>query len=94
MTTNTYATLTPDQRHLESLRLHGAQVTGPDGNRVELNSFFVGNVVNDCIRMGCNAITYYLFLPDIDEPMMIAIWKDGHIDSGSVKSICDCLAAR
>ena len=94
MTTNTYATLTPDQRHLEHLRLHGAQVTGPNGNRVELNSFFVGNVVNDCIRMGCNAITYDLFLPDIDEPMMIAIWKDGHIDSGSVKSICDCLAAR
>ena len=87
-------TLSPEQRHLESLRRHGAQVTGPDGNRVELNSFFVGNVINDCIRMGCNAITYDLFLPDIEEPMMIAIWRDGHIDSGSVKNICDCLAAR
>ena len=87
-------TLTPDQRHLETLRRHGAQVIGPDGTRVELNSFFVGNVVNDCIRMNCNAITYDLFLPDIDEPLMIAIWRDGHIDSGSVKGICDCLAAR
>ena len=67
---------------------------GPDGKHTELNSFFVGNVVNDCIRMGCNAIIYDLFLPDIDEPMMIAIWRDGHIDSGSVKGICDCLAAR
>ena len=94
MTTTMNATLTPDQRMVESLRLHGAKVTGPDGSLVELNSFFVGNVMNDCIRMGCNAITYDLFLPDIDEPMMIAIWKDGHIDSGSVKSICDCLAAR
>ena len=88
------STLSQEQLHLESLRRHGAQVMGPDGKRIELNSFFVGNVVNDCIRMGCNAITYDLFLPDIDEPMMIAIWKDGHIDSGSVKSICDCLAAR
>ena len=87
-------TLTPDQHHLETLRRHGAQVIEPNGSRVELNSFFVGNVVNDCIRMNCNAITYDLFLPDIDEPLMIAIWRDGHIDSGSVKGICDCLAAR
>ena len=87
-------TLSPDQRHLETLRRHGAQVIGPDGSRVELNSFFVGNVVNDCIRMNCNAITYDLFLPGIDEPLMIAIWRSGHIDSGSVKSIFDCLAAR
>ena len=94
MTSIDLSTMTPDQIHLERLRQHGAQVIGPDGNRVELNSYFVGNVVNDCIRMGCNAITYDLFLPDIDEPMMIAIWKDGHIDSGSVKGICDCLAAR
>ena len=94
MTNTELAAMTPEQRHLESLRIHGAQVMGPDGNRVELNSFFVGNVINDCIRMNCNAITYDLFLPDIDEPMMIAIWKDGHIDSGSAKTICDCLAAR
>jgi len=93
MTSIDLSNMTPEQRHLETLRRRGAQVIGPDGSRVELNSFFVGNVVNDCIRMGCNAITYDLFLPDIDEPMMIAIW-DGHIDSGSVKGICECLAAR
>ena len=94
MTNIDLSTMTPDQRHLETLRRHGAQVLGSDGKRTELNSFLVGNVVNDCIRMGCNAITYDLFLPDIEEPMMIAIWKDGHIDSGSVEGICDCLAAR
>ncbi len=87
MTNIDLSTMTPDQRHLETLRRHGAQVIGPDGKRTELNSFFVGNVVNDCIRMGCNAITYDLFLPDIDEPMMIAIWKTGHIDSGSADAI-------
>lgn len=94
MTNLDMSTLSPEQRHLESLRKHGAQVIGPEGKRTELNSFFVGNVVNDCIRMGCNAITYDLFLPDIDEPLMIAIWRDGHIDSGNAKSICDCLVAR
>lgn len=86
--------MTADQRHLESLRSHGAQVIGPDGNRTELNSFFVGNVINDCIRMNCNAMTFDLFLPDIDEPLAVCIWRDGHIDSGSMKSICDRLAAR
>ncbi len=94
MTNIDLSTMTLEQRHLETLRRHGAQVLGPDGKRTELNSFFVGNVINDCIRMGCNAISYDLFLPDIDEPMMIAIWRDGHIDSGSVKGIGDCLAAR
>lgn len=94
MTSIDLSTLTPEQRHLESLRLHGAQVIGPDGNRMELNSFFVGNAINDCIRMGCNAITYDLFLPDIGEPLLLAVWRDGHIDSGSVKGICDCLASR
>ena len=94
MTNTGTANMTPDQRHLETLRSHGAQVTGPDGNRTELDSSFVESAVNSCIRMNCNAVTYDLFLPGIDEPMMIAIWRDGHIDSGSVRSICSCLAAR
>ena len=84
--------LTPDQRHLESLRRHGAQVLDSYGNHTELNSFFAGNAVNRCIELGCVAVAYDLFLPDIKEPMMIAFWKDGHIDSGSVQHICDCLA--
>ena len=93
MTSIDMNTLTPDQRHLESLRLHGARIPQADGTTVELNSFFVGNAVNECIRMGCNAITYDMILPSINEPMMICIWKTGHIDSGSVKAICDCLAS-
>ncbi len=94
MTDTAYAALTPDQKHLEQLRQHGAEVIGPDGNRTELNSFFADNAVSECIRLGCTAITYDLFLPGIEEPLMIAFWRDGHIDSGSVRSICDCLAAR
>ena len=91
MTTTMNATLTPDQRMVESLRLHGAKVTGPDGSLVELNSFFVGNVMNDCIRMGCNAITYDLFLSETEEPLQIAIWKNGHVDAGSAENIARCL---
>ena len=83
-----------EKRHLESLRLHGAQVLGPDGKRTDLTSSFVENAIGECIRSGCTAITFDLFLPEIDEPLMLAVWRGGHIDSGSVRSICDCLAAR
>ena len=41
---------------------------------------------------GYNAATYDLVLPGIDSELWLAIWKDGHVDSGSPKSICACLA--
>ena len=33
-----------------------------------------------------------LVLPGIEDEMGLCIWKDGHVDSGSMRSICDCLA--
>ena len=86
-------TLNPEQRHIETLRRHGARVRTPDGS-VELNSFFYYNAIDECIRLGCNAITYDLILPGIEDEMAICIWKNGHVDSGSMRSVCDCLAAR
>ena len=86
MTNTEMKTLTPDQLHLERLRQHGARVLTADGD-TELNSYFVGNVINACIRTGCNAIIYTMRLPGIDEDLAIAIHKNGHIDSGSPETI-------
>ena len=86
-------TLTPEQRHIETLRRNGARIRTPDGS-VELNSFFYYNAIDECVRLGCNAITYELLLPGIEEEMGLCVWKDGHVDSGSMHGICDCLAAR
>ena len=86
MTSIDLTTLTPDQLHLERLRQHGARVLTGDGD-TELNSYFVGNAINACIRMGANAITYEMTLPGIDEPMAICIHRNGHIDSGSQETI-------
>ena len=94
MTNLNLANMIPEQRHIESLRRHGAKILGSDGSRTELNSSFVENAISDCIRMNCLAMAFDLFLPDIDEPMMIAIWKDGHIDSGSAETIRNCLESR
>ena len=87
MTSIDLTTLTPEQRHLENLRIHGARIRLSDGDTTELNSYFVGNAINACIRMGVNAITYEMTLPGIDEPMAICIHRNGHIDSGSEESI-------
>ena len=87
------STLTPEQRHIETLRRNGARIRTPDGS-VELNSFFYYNAIDECIRIGCNAITFDLILPGIEEEMGLCVWKDGHVDSGSMRGICDCLAAR
>ena len=86
MTNTEMKRLTPDQLHLERLRQHGARVLTADGD-TELNSYFVGNAINACIRMGCNAITYAMKIPGIHEELSIAIWKNGHIDSGSTETI-------
>ena len=82
--TNLTATAT---RHLETLIRHGAAIKAPDGSRISLTQAFCEKAVADCIRCGCIAISFNLDLPGIDEPMMIAVWKDGHIDTGSEESI-------
>ena len=73
--------------HIETLRKHGAQVLGPDGQRVELNSFFWGKAMDACMLGGCSAICYELFLPGIDDKLLIAIHRDGRVDSGSEENI-------
>ena len=37
--------------HIETLRKHGAQVTGPDGQRTELNSFFYDTAKDECLSL-------------------------------------------
>lgn len=55
---------------------------------------FYRRAVEQCIEGGYNAVTFELELPGIDGDFQIAFWKDGHVDSGSTRSICDCLASR
>ena len=77
--------------HIGTLINHGAQVK--DGEeRITLTEEFYRKAIETCRKDGCNAIAYELILPGIDEPMMLAVWKDGHVDSGSPRHICDCFA--
>ena len=73
--------------HIETLRKHGAQVLGPDGQRVELNSFFYDRVKDACWLQNCSAICCELFLPGIEDRMLIAVHRDGRVDTGSEENI-------
>lgn len=87
------ATLMTNLDHILSLINHGAQLRNTDtGSLIPLTEDFYHKAVEACKRGGYNAATYDLVLPGIEDEMGLCIWKDGHVDSGSMRNICDCLA--
>ena len=79
--------------HIKTLANHGACIKAGD-QRIPLTEDFYRKAVEECKTGRCNAITYELELPGIDDEMAVCVWKDGHVDSGSMRSICDYLASR
>ena len=79
--------------HIRTLANHGACIKAGD-QHIPLTEDVYRKAVEECITGNCNAITYELELPGIDDEMAICVWKNGHVDSGSMRSICDCLASR
>ena len=79
--------------HIRSLINHGACIKAGE-QQIPLTEDFYQQAVEQCRTGGYNAVTFDLILPGIEEPMMLAVWADGHVDSGTVKSICGCLASR
>ena len=77
------------EQHIETLYNQGALV-GASYEPLTLD--FYHEAVEQCRAGGFNAVTFALHLPDIADPMMIAFWRDGHVDSGSEKAVCRCLA--
>ena len=75
-----------DKRHLEKLIHHGAKVADKDGLK-PLSLFFAEKAMEECRRTHCHAIIYDLVMPDIEDPLAIAIRADGHIDSGSADMV-------
>ncbi|MBR1685432.1 MAG: hypothetical protein IJ708_09880 [Clostridia bacterium] len=82
------------ERHIQSLNNNGASIRRPDGTKELVTMDFYRRAVEQCVTGGFSAVTYELELPGIDGDFQIAFWRDGHVDSGSMRSICDCLASR
>ena len=77
--------------HIERLRIHGAKVR-INGDLTEIHSCCWDCTVSECLIKGYNAIAYEMVIPETDEPMLLAIWADGHVDSGSERHVIDCMA--
>ena len=63
-----------------------------NGELKEINSFFWDGAVSECFTKGYNAIAYELVIPEREEPLLLCIWADGHVDSGSERRVIDCMA--
>ena len=72
--------------HVEQLGRHGAYVMTAVGKRA-LSGAFYDIVIRFCEKNGINCLGYDMKIPETDEPMMLAIWRDGHVDSGSADHI-------
>ena len=70
--------------HVEQLGRHGAYVLTAGGKR-RLSGAFYDDVVQFCEKYRINCLAYDITVPETDEPMMIAIWRNGHVDSGSAE---------
>lgn len=82
--TNTY------EKHIDTLRKHGARIAIPDGS-IDLDLDFYHKAIEACKSMGCLAATYSLIVPGVEEPMLLAIHRNGHVDSGSEETVLACL---
>lgn len=74
------------RNHIETLGRNGAIVLTAGGER-KLNGAFYDEIVSFCERYRINCIGYDIRIPETDEPLMVAIWRNGHADSGSRKHI-------
>ena len=72
--------------HISMLEKHGAQVFTAAGKR-PVTRWFYRSILLFCEQYGINCLAYDMKIPETDEPMMLAIWRNGHVDSGSADHI-------
>ena len=82
--------LTDDQRHIDRLRRHGAKVI-LDGIPTEINSYFYDRAVSECWFKDYLGIMFKMTIPETDEILALAIYADGHVDSGSADLVMRCV---
>lgn len=73
--------------HLNSLIAHGATLgEGPHGLPLT-EQFYQDELSWMHGYPAVTAVTYDIWIPGIDKTMALAIWADGHIDSGSPENV-------
>lgn len=83
--------ITSELAHIDKLRRHGAKVV-INGELVEVNSYLWDNAMSECLIKGYKAVAYELRIPETEDKLLLAIYADGHVDSGSEKNVIYCMA--
>jgi len=76
--------------HIDKLRRHGAKVV-INGELVEVNSYLWDNAISECLTKGFKAVAYELRIPETEDRLLLAIYADGHVDSGSERNVLCCM---
>lgn len=75
------------REHVAELGRHGVCVLTAAGKR-KLSGGFYDEIVRFCEQYGINCIGYDIEVPGAEaDHMMLAIWRNGHVDSGSADHI-------
>jgi len=78
---------TADERHIMSLNANGVIIRYPNGKSEPVTLEFYRNAIAFCKEDGAESIVYPIELPGISGDFSLAIWRNGHVDSGSTKRI-------
>ena len=79
-----------ERRHIDKLRKHGAKII-VDGQPTEIDSNLWDKAVNECLTKGFKAIAYELRIPETEDKLLLAVYADGHVDSGSEEIVLHCM---
>ena len=82
---------TADERHIMSLNSNGVIVRYPNGKSEPVTLDFYQAAVEICNDEGYEATAYSIEMPGIDGDFSLAVWKNGHVDSGTTERIMACL---
>lgn len=75
------------REHVERLGRHGCYVVTSEGKHVALSGAFYDAAISLCEKYNINCLGYDMKIPEAEEMKMIAIWRNGHVDSGSAEHI-------
>ena len=78
------------RNHIETLGRNGAIVLTAGGER-KLSGAFYDEIVRFCEKYRINCIGYDMKIPEAEEMLMVAIWRNGHVDSGSAEHISEIM---
>ena len=62
-----------------------------NGEMAEVNSYLWDKAMGECLTKGFKAVAYELRIPETEDKLLLAVYADGHVDSGSEEIVLHCM---